>query len=140
MSRRRKLLLGPLLLFALAVATWTFCGTLPEGPAHVRVPLPGHTPGNVGVFVNLSPSVRILHIGDTTMVKEGFERPAPKGWLVSLLDNDRAGVSEQLQLLKQLHAQVPELIIMPAHDRTAWEQVFGDKRCLAAKAPRGGGD
>ena len=98
----------------------------------VVVPMPGHTPGSVGVFVNQSPSMRILHIGDTTMVKEGFERPAAKGWLVSLLDNNRAGVSEQLQLLKQLHEQVPDLIIMPAHDRNVWEQVFGDKPCRPA--------
>ncbi len=99
----------------------------------VVVPLPGHTPGSVGVFVNVSASLRILHIGDTTMVKEGFERPAAKGFLVSLLDNDRAGANELLQLLKQLHDQVPELVIMPAHDRKVWEQVFGEKRCRLAR-------
>ncbi len=98
----------------------------------VAVPLSGHTPGSIGVFVNISEDLRILHIGDTAMVKESYERPAGKGLVVSLLDLDRQATNRQLQLLKQLHQQVPKLIILPAHDRAVWREIFADAPCRGA--------
>jgi glyoxylase-like metal-dependent hydrolase (beta-lactamase superfamily II) len=83
----------------------------------VLVPMPGHTPGSVGVFVNLPSDKRFLIIGDTSWTKEGVDWPAEKPWLARrMVDFDAAGVREQLVLLHQLQRANPDLIIVPAHD------------------------
>jgi glyoxylase-like metal-dependent hydrolase (beta-lactamase superfamily II) len=83
----------------------------------VLVPMPGHTPGSVGVFVNLPSGKRFLIIGDTSWTKEGVDWPAEKPWLARrMVDFDAAGVREQLVLLHQLQRANPNLIIVPAHD------------------------
>ncbi len=39
----------------------------------VVVPLRGHTPGSVGIFVNLSPERRLFYVGDAVDDERGFE-------------------------------------------------------------------
>ncbi|KAA6460411.1 MBL fold metallo-hydrolase [Acidobacteria bacterium AB60] len=41
----------------------------------VVVKLPGHTPGSVGTFINLSPAQRIFHVGDAVNVSEAPKEP-----------------------------------------------------------------
>jgi N-acyl homoserine lactone hydrolase len=83
----------------------------------VLVPMPGHTPGSVGVFVNLPAGERLLIIGDTSWTKEGVDWPAEKPWLARrMVDFDAAKVREQLVLLHQLQRANPTLTIIPAHD------------------------
>jgi glyoxylase-like metal-dependent hydrolase (beta-lactamase superfamily II) len=83
----------------------------------VLVPMPGHTPGSVGVFVNLPSGRRFLIIGDTSWTKEGIDWPAEKPWLARrMVDFDAAGVRKQLVLLHQLQRANPNLSIVPAHD------------------------
>ena len=88
-----------------------------EDGSVVLVPMPGHTPGSVGVFVNLPSGQRILIIGDTSWTKEGVDWPAEKPWLARrMVDFDAAGVRKQLVLLHQLQRANPDLTIVPAHD------------------------
>ena len=88
-----------------------------EDGSVVLVPMPGHTPGSVGVFVNLPSGKRFLIIGDTSWTREGVDWPAEKPWLARrMVDFDAAGVREQLVLLHQLQRANPDLIIVPAHD------------------------
>ena len=83
----------------------------------VLVPMPGHTPGSVGVFVNLASGKRLLIIGDTSWTKEGVDWPAEKPWIARRkVDFDAARVREQLVLLHQLQRANPDLIVVPAHD------------------------
>jgi len=83
----------------------------------VAVPMPGHTPGSVGVFVNLPSGRRYLFIGDTAWAREGVDWPAEKPWLSRrMVDLDAEGVRAQLVLLHQLQVQHPELLVVPAHD------------------------
>jgi glyoxylase-like metal-dependent hydrolase (beta-lactamase superfamily II) len=88
-----------------------------EDGSVVLVPMPGHTPGSVGVFVNLPSGQRFLIIGDTSWAKEGVAWPAEKPWLVRrMVDFDAAGVRQQLVLLHQLQRANPDLLIVPSHD------------------------
>jgi N-acyl homoserine lactone hydrolase len=89
----------------------------------VIVPLFGHTPGSVAVFVNAG-SRRILHVGDAVVVREGFERPARKGKVLGVTDNDPESAAYQVGVLHQLHQKDPALVILPAHDRDAWQELF----------------
>ncbi|TNE84168.1 MAG: MBL fold metallo-hydrolase [Deltaproteobacteria bacterium] len=103
-----------------------------DGPAHgpfsrswdvfgdgavVVVPMPGHTPGSVGVLVRPEVGAPALFIGDTAWVREGVDWPSEKPWLSRrLVDADPAGVREQLAFLHRLQARHPELTLVPAHD------------------------
>lgn len=97
----------------------------------VVVKLPGHTPGSVGSFVNVSPSLRIFHVGDAVNVTEAVDRRLPKSFLMATTDNDVHQADLTVAKLNQLHNQDPGVMIVPAHDRVAWERVFGPSpRCI----------
>lgn len=88
----------------------------------VLVPMPGHTPGSIGVFVSLPNRQRFLIVGDTSWTKEGVDWPAEKPWLARrMVDHDPARVREELVLLHQLQRANPDLIIVPAHDARVHE-------------------
>ena len=88
----------------------------------VIVPMGGHTPGSVGVFVNLPSGKRYFLVGDIVWAKEGYQLPAERPWLSRrLVDLDPAAVREQVVKLHQLSKLRPELTIVPAHDRRVHE-------------------
>ncbi len=91
----------------------------------VIVPTPGHTPGSVATFVNL-PGLRLVHAGDLINLSESIDRQVPKSKLMrALTDEDTSATDLEVARLVQLHQLDPELVILPAHDRLAWESVFG---------------
>lgn len=97
----------------------------------VVVKLFGHTPGSVGTFVNLSPSVRVFHVGDAVNVVEAVERRLTKSAVMWSTDDDHARAEAAVAEIARLHEAAPEVQILPAHDRTAWKRVFGnDPRCI----------
>ena len=90
----------------------------------VLVPMPGHTPGSVGVFVTDASGKRGLIIGDTSWTKDGVDWPAEKPWLARrMVDSDAKAVREQLVLLHQLQRANPKLLIIPAHDARVHEAI-----------------
>jgi glyoxylase-like metal-dependent hydrolase (beta-lactamase superfamily II) len=97
--------------------------------------LPGHTPGSTAIFVNLSPTRRLVYVGDTVNLSESIERRLPKSTLMQLftdMDRERAGAA--VARLTQLHELAPELHFQPAHDRDAWEKFFGGAPgCVSAQ-------
>ena len=97
----------------------------------VVVKLPGHTPGSVGTFVNISPSLRIFHVGDAINASEAVDRRLAKSFLLMPTDNDSHQANLTVSKLSQLHELDPDLIILPAHDRPAWKRAFGPgPRCV----------
>jgi glyoxylase-like metal-dependent hydrolase (beta-lactamase superfamily II) len=83
----------------------------------VLVPLPGHGPGAIGMFVSLSSGKRLLFTGDTTWTLEGFQMPAHKFWASSLLaDYDREKIEQSILKVYRLMQEYPEMLIVPAHD------------------------
>lgn len=83
----------------------------------VLVPLPGHTPGSMGMFINLKSGKRFFFTGDTTWAFEGFENRAPKFWITRLLvDDDPKRIMRSILKVRQLMQAYPEMQIVPAHD------------------------
>ncbi len=83
----------------------------------VLVPLPGHTPGALGMFVNLRSGKRFFFVGDAVWAIEGFRIPAPKFWVSRLLvDHDSAETERSLLRVARLMRHDPDLIVVPAHD------------------------
>lgn len=90
----------------------------------VLVPLPGHTPGSIGMFVNLRSGKRFFFIGDLTWALEGIELPAERPWLSrKLVDRDEAQVRTSIVKVHQLSKRYPELIVVPAHDRRVHNRI-----------------
>lgn len=90
----------------------------------VLVPAPGHTPGSIFAFITTSSGQRYVLIGDTAWQAEGVDLPAERPWLSRMLvDNDPEGVRTLLVKLHQLKEAMPDLIVVPAHDRRVWEKL-----------------
>ena len=90
----------------------------------VLVPLPGHTPGSTGMFVNLPSGKRFFFIGDLTWAIEGVKLPAERPWISrKLVDLDEVQVRVSIVKVHQLLEKRPELIIVPAHDRRIHDQI-----------------
>jgi N-acyl homoserine lactone hydrolase len=88
--------------------------------------IPGHTPGSIATFVNLSPTKRLVHVGDTVNLTESIERRLPKSAVLQFFtDTDAQSAGASVARLTQLHELAPELHFLPAHDREAWEKFFG---------------
>jgi glyoxylase-like metal-dependent hydrolase (beta-lactamase superfamily II) len=101
----------------------------------VVVPLRGHTPGSVGVFVNLSPARRFFYVGDSVDDELGFEKRVGKTLLLRDSDNDPGLADQIVSKLSQLHEMVPELTIIPAHGRSAYKKFFsgGPQSCVSGQ-------
>ena len=90
----------------------------------VVVPLRGHTPGSVGVFVNLSPEKRMFHVGDAVDDARGFEDRVGKSLMLQKSDNDPARAIQIVGVLYNLHRMLPDLVIIPAHGRSEYKKFF----------------
>ena len=101
----------------------------------VVVPLRGHTPGSVGIFVNLSSAKRFFYVGDSVDDERGFEERVAKTLLLRDSDNDPVLANRIVSKLNQLHETVPGLAIIPAHGRSAYKKLFpnGPLSCVSGQ-------
>lgn len=101
----------------------------------VVVPLRGHTPGSVGIFVNLSPTRRLFYVGDAVDDERGFQERIGKSLILQDSDNDEALANEIVARLSDLHEKLPDLAIIPAHGRSAYKKFFpgGPLSCVSAQ-------
>jgi N-acyl homoserine lactone hydrolase len=90
----------------------------------VLVPLPGHTPGSTGLFVNLRSGKRFFFIGDLTWALDGVTLPAERPWISrKLVDLDEEEVRRSIVKVHRLLGRHPDLVVVPAHDRRVHDQV-----------------
>ena len=101
----------------------------------VVVPLRGHTPGSVGIFVNLSPNRRLFYVGDAVDDDRGFQERVGKSLILRDSDNDEALADQVVSSLSDLHEKLPELAIIPAHGRSAYKKFFpgGPLSCVSGQ-------
>ncbi len=101
----------------------------------VVVPLRGHTPGSVGIFVNLSPVLRLFYVGDAVDDERGFEERVAKSLILRDSDNDPVLANQVVGRLSELHEKVPGLAVIPAHGRSAYKKFFpgGPLSCVSGQ-------
>ena len=101
----------------------------------VVVPLRGHTPGSVGIFVNLSPKLRFFYVGDAVDDERGFQERVGKSLILRDSDNDEALANQIVARLSDLHQKLPDLAIIPAHGRSAYKKIFpaGPLSCVSGQ-------
>src|SRR5712691_2802431 len=89
----------------------------------VLVPLPGHTAGNTGMFINRSNGPRLFLLGDAAWVSQNYMRPAtmhPFMW--SRVTSDDATARQTLIKLHYFALQHPEIILVAMHDAEMQEK------------------
>ncbi len=95
-----------------------------EDGSIVLVPLPGHMPIVIGMFINLKSGQRFFFIGDATFSAEGFQKPSHKFWMIKLLvDQDKKQTEETIVRIHRLMNQYPDMVIIPSHDDRAQSAV-----------------
>ncbi len=83
----------------------------------ILVPLPGHTPGSLGMFVNLASGTRYFFIGDLSFSEEAIQKNAEKNFFAkAVVDEEHKVVRQELNRVSFLAKKKPELIVVPSHD------------------------
>lgn len=101
----------------------------------VVVPIPGHTPGSIGVFVQLRDGRRVFHVGDAINDRAQLRRLRGRTPAMRRTDVDEPAANRNVGRLRALSEQDPSLHILPAHERAAWRDVFGDPATSCAAEP-----
>lgn len=95
-----------------------------EDGSIVLVPLAGHTPGGLGMFVTLKSGQRYFFIGDVSWAAKAVRIPAARiPFAEGLADRDPEAVHRELAFIHKLWRANPELQIMPAHDYEALKAI-----------------
>ena len=85
----------------------------------VLVPMPGHTPGSVGLFVTTDSGTVYFFIGDVAWSVVALQQGAPKFWAAGkLVDGDAQRTQSSVDKVRALMQAEPNLVVIPAHDST----------------------
>jgi glyoxylase-like metal-dependent hydrolase (beta-lactamase superfamily II) len=85
----------------------------------VLVPMPGHTPGSVGLFVTTDSGKQHFFIGDVAWTVAALQQGKPKFWVAGKLVDDNAEQTQSsLEKVRALMQAEPDLVVIPAHDST----------------------
>jgi len=83
----------------------------------VLVPMPGHTPGSVGLFVTADSGTVYFFIGDVAWTMAALRQGKPKFWVAGkLVDGDAQQTQTALEKVRTLIQAEPDLVVIPAHD------------------------
>ncbi len=81
------------------------------------VPMPGHTPGSVGLFVTVDSGKVYFFIGDVAWTVAALQQGKPKFWVAGkLVDGDAQQTQSTLEKVRALMQAEPALVVVPAHD------------------------
>lgn len=88
------------------------------------VPMPGHTPGSVGLLLRTRSGGRFFFVGDTVWNANAIAQVSPKFWLArSTVDFDSTQTLEQIRHLHDFQRDNPEVILVPAHDAAVHDRL-----------------
>lgn len=83
----------------------------------VLVPMPGHTPGSIGLFLTVDSGAVYFFIGDVAWSQDALKVGAPKFWAAGLLvDGNALQTRSSVEQVRTRLQADPGLIVVPAHD------------------------
>ncbi len=91
----------------------------------ILVPLPGHTPGQMGLLVNLPDGRTVFFIGDATWLRENYILNKLPAFIVRAMLASFTDFKATVNLLHNFHKEHPEVTIVPCHCPDAWEELKG---------------
>jgi glyoxylase-like metal-dependent hydrolase (beta-lactamase superfamily II) len=100
----------------------------------ILVPLPGHTAGQVGMFIHRANGPHLFLIADAAWLTENYLKPAPMHPLFwSLISSDRAAALQTLIELHRFAHQYPEIPMIAMHD-APMQEAFANKEQTISQA------
>jgi glyoxylase-like metal-dependent hydrolase (beta-lactamase superfamily II) len=83
----------------------------------VLVPMFGHTPGSIGVFLRVASGRRFFFVGDVVWNAAALAEGRPKFWLARwFVDQDAGQTQAVIGRIRAAMARDPALVVVPAHD------------------------
>ncbi|MEN9866602.1 MAG: hypothetical protein RL748_2192 [Pseudomonadota bacterium] len=90
----------------------------------VVVPMPGHTPGSVGLFVTVDSGKQYFFIGDVAWTVAALRAGSGKFWAAAqIVDDDHEQTRASALKVQQLMQQQSALQVIPAHDSAVQDQL-----------------
>jgi glyoxylase-like metal-dependent hydrolase (beta-lactamase superfamily II) len=95
----------------------------------VLVPLKGHTPGSLGIFINLASDRRFLIVGDALWSVDPNGMPETKSLLAQwMTDSDPEQAATTREKLRELVNHSNEITLVPVHDARALQKLTNRDR------------
>lgn len=83
----------------------------------VFVPMYGHTPGSIGMFLTVDSGKKFFFVGDVVWSAKALDEGRPKMWFArSQVDRDAVLVKETMERIRRAQLGNPGLVVVPAHD------------------------
>ncbi len=102
----------------------------------VLVPLPGHTAGNTGMFINRSNGPRLFLLGDAVWVSQNYTRPATiHPFLWNRFTWDDATARQTLIELYHFARRHPEIALVGMHDAAMQGRLMAAERAMQTAKP-----
>jgi glyoxylase-like metal-dependent hydrolase (beta-lactamase superfamily II) len=90
----------------------------------IFVPLHGHTPGSVGLFLTLASGKRFFFVGDAVWRRDALKDARPKFWMMgAIVDTNAAKTEATLRHIAAVMKANPDLTVLPAHDGEAQDEI-----------------
>ena len=89
----------------------------------VLVPLSGHTPGSVGMFVNLPSGKSYFFCGDASWSQKALAKKKQKPWRRRSVENDSLQAYRQIERINALMQANAHLEVVPAHDHEVHQRL-----------------
>lgn len=91
--------------------------------ALILLSTPGHTPGHQSLLVTAESGKKVLLTGDAVWVREGYQRPSPKSFLVRHLEEDEEPAWASTLAIHQFAEMNPDVLVIPGHDPYLWKDL-----------------
>jgi glyoxylase-like metal-dependent hydrolase (beta-lactamase superfamily II) len=82
----------------------------------VLVPLPGHTPGETGMFINTRSGKRYFLVNDSVYYSQNAAIPASLWFVKNFINRDKKETEATIVRIHRLMKHSPEIIVISSHD------------------------
>lgn len=81
----------------------------------IAVPLPGHTPGQIGLLLTMADDLPVFLVADACWSLDAVKLGRPPSRIASMLFSNRREYLDTFEALRRLTAQHPSLHVLPSH-------------------------
>jgi glyoxylase-like metal-dependent hydrolase (beta-lactamase superfamily II) len=85
------------------------------------VPLPGHTKGQMGLYMNDIESRDLFFVGDAAYLQDNIRYNIPTSKLFQMVYASPTNFVKTLEMLHQLQKSNPDLLMIPSHCPETWD-------------------
>jgi glyoxylase-like metal-dependent hydrolase (beta-lactamase superfamily II) len=89
----------------------------------ILTPLPGHTPGQMGLMVNMPDGRRFFFIGDAAWLSENYLYMKPPAFIARTILSSFDDYMNTLKLIHGFQKENPDVTIVPSHCPATWEKL-----------------